>query len=100
MKLESNVFKIAKNWLSANSEEVSSFKNYLRRLNPRFARRAGDFRAFCYSDTASPVSVMVAVEGRMSEDRTELINLQIRSDGRVLCKQRSLGHECHEDCCF
>jgi hypothetical protein len=100
MKVEASVFKIAKNWLGANSEEVRSFKNYLRRLNPRFARRAGDFRAFCYSDAPSPVSVMVAVEGRMSEDYAELINLQIRSDGRVLCKQRSSGHECNEDCCF
>lgn len=100
MRFESNVFKIAKNWLNANSDEVSSFKNYLRRLNPRFAQRAGNFRAFCHSEAPSPVSIMVAVEGRISEDATELINLQIRSDGRVLCKQKSLGHECDEDCCF
>jgi hypothetical protein len=100
MKLDPNVFKIAKNWMTASSDDVRSFKSYLRRLNPRFAQRAGEFRAFCHSEAPSPVAVLVAVEGRVEATDTELLSLQMHSDGRVLCSKKSFGHDCDEDCCF
>lgn len=108
MKLDPNVFKIAKNWMTASSDDVRSFKSYLRRLNPRFAQRAGEFRAFCHSEAPSPVAVIVAVEGRVEEHteghvegpEPELLSLQMHSDGRVLCSKKSFGHDCDEDCCF
>jgi hypothetical protein len=98
--LDPNVFKIAKNWMTASSDDVRSFKSYLRRLNPRFAQRAGEFRAFCHSEAPSPVAVLVAVEGRVEATDTELLSLQMHSDGRVLCSKKSFGHDCDEDCCF
>jgi hypothetical protein len=100
MKFDPNVFKIAKNWMTASSDDVRSFKSYLRRLNPRFAQRAGEFRAFCHSEAPSPVAVLVAVEGRVEATDTELLSLQMHSDGRVLCSKKSFGHDCDEDCCF
>ena len=100
MKFDPNVFKIAKNWMTASSDDVRSFKSYLRRLNPRFAQRAGEFRAFCHSEAPSPVAVLVAVEGRVEATDTELLSRQMHSDGRVLCSKKSFGHDCDEDCCF
>jgi hypothetical protein len=100
MKLDPNVFKIAKNWMTASSDDVRSFKTYLRRLNPRFAQRAGEFRAFCHSEAPSPVAVIVAVEGHVETPEPELLSLQMHSDGRVLCSKKSFGHDCDEDCCF
>jgi hypothetical protein len=100
MKFDPNVFKIAKNWMTASSDDVRSFKSYLRRLNPRFAQRAGEFRAFCHSEAPSPVAVLVAVEGRVEATDTELLSLKMHSDGRVLCSKKSFGHDCDEDCCF